>query len=255
MKQTQKMLNWLVAGGIALAMVTSLSAQTAAERSGQVVRLKGHARYSTGAGDWQDIKVGTIIKPGHLVQTAADSFVDIVLGGATTLPSRVAVGPSASHQAKVEQDTVRVTQDSVLAFDKLTVMKAGADEVTDTQLDLRAGKILGTVKKMSAASRYEIKLPNGVAGIRGTTYVISAVGVVEVHSGSVVISWTGPDGKPLTQVVNAGYQFDLRTMLLSPLPTGFKEEFPRGVSTTAREITVDQTNYYVSPKVPSGTGG
>jgi len=248
MKQTHKTLNWLVAGGIALAMVTSLAAQTVNERSAQVVRLKGHARYSSGTGTWQDIKVGTKIRPGDLVQTAADSYVDIVLGE-THGPSQIAVGPAMTYQTKVEQDIIRLTADTVLAFDKLAVMKTGADEVTDTQLDLRAGKIMGTVKKMSAASRYEVKLPNGVAGIRGTTYTITAAGVVQVHSGSVVISWEGPDGKPMTQVVNAGYQFDLRTLQLTEIPPG-AEVMPTGVMTTAEERIVDQTRYYISPKVP-----
>lgn len=256
MKQTRRMLDWLVAGGIALAMVTSLAAQTAQERTGKVVRLKGHARYSTDKNTWQPVKIGTIIKSGYIVQTAASSYVDVVLGDAGHVPSRVVVGPSISYQPKVDQDVVRVLEDSMLAFDKLTLMKTGADEVTETQLDLQAGTILGTVKKMAAASRYEIKLPNGVAGVRGTVYTISAVGVVEVTSGSVVISWTSPDGTPMTQVVNAGYRFDLRTLLLVPLTPEREGEITRTARATAvatavaQEITIDQTTYYVSPKEP-----
>jgi hypothetical protein len=249
MKQTQKMFNWLVGAGVVLAMVTSLTAQTVQERGGQVVRLKGAARYSSGNNLWQPVKVGTKIKSGDIVQTAADSYVDLVLGETGQGAPPLAIGPTISYQSTAEQDVVRVYEDSVLAFDKLTIMKTGADEVLETQLDLRAGKILGSVKKMSAASRYEIKLPNGVAGVRGTTYVISAAGVVEVYSGTVVLSWTGSDGKPMTQVVNAGYQFDLRTALLSPLPPGTKTPpLPARAAAAAQAVTVDQTTYYVSPK-------
>jgi len=256
MKQTRRMFSWLVAGGIALAMVTSLAAQTAQERQAKVVRLKGHARYSTDKQTWQPVKVGTIIKSGYTVQTAASSYVDIALGETAAGPSRVAVGPSISYQPKTEQDVVRLLEDTMLAFDNLTLMKTGADEVTETQLDLQAGTILGTVKKMSAASRYEIKLPNGVAGIRGTVYTISAVGVVEVVSGSVVISWKSPDGTPMTQVVNAGYRFDLRTLQLVPLSPQRESEIRRTAGraavakAVAQEITIDQTTYYVSPKEP-----
>jgi hypothetical protein len=256
MKITRRMFNWLLASGVALAMVTSLAAQTPGERTGQVVRLKGHARYSTGNNVWQPVKVGTIIKAGYTVQTAASSYVDIVLGENKQIPSQVAVGPTVSYRAKVEQDVVRVLDDTILTFDKLTLLKTGADEVTETQLDLQAGTIFGMVKKMSAASRYEIKLPNGVAGVRGTTYTISAVGVIEVTSGAVVISWTSPDGTPMTQVVNAGYRFDLRTLSLLPLPPeriGVIEGIGNSVTTIGampREITVDQTTYYVSPIEP-----
>jgi len=254
MKQTRKLFNWLIAGGVALAMVTNLAAQTVKERTGQVVRIKGDARYSTGNGQWQKLTVGTKLKSGALVQSAANSYVDIILGGVDYVPSRVAVGGALSYRPEAEQDVIRMWEDSVLGFDKLTTMNTGADEITDTQLDLRAGRILGMVKKMPAASRYEIKLPNGVAGIRGTIYRISAAGVVQVLSGAVVISWTGSDGSPMTQVVNAGEQFDLRTGQLSPMPH-FEENALRSASgelhfthqVPPKTVVVDQTTYYVSP--------
>jgi hypothetical protein len=251
MKHTRNLFNWLVGGAVMLAMVTSLTAQTVQERTGQVVRLKGAARYSGGNNVWQPVKVGTKIKSGDIVQTAADSYIDILLGETSLgAPQQVAIGPTTSYQPKSEQDIVRVFEDSVLGFDKLTVMRTGADEVLDTQLDLRAGKIFGSVKKMSAASRYEIKLPNGVAGVRGTTYTMSAAGVVQVNSGSVVVSWTGSDGKAMTQVINAGFQFDLRTLMLTPLPPGTTwPTIPAAAAAmAAQEFTVDKTTYYVSPK-------
>lgn len=260
MRQTRKLFNWLIAGGVAVAMVTSLGAQTPQERSGKVVRLKGDARYSTGDSVWHKIKVGTMIESGYLVQTAQGSYVDIVLGEIGEIgytPSRVTIGEGEGlgYQAKAEQDVIRVYEDSVLVFDKLTIMNTGADEVTETHLDLRAGRILGTVKKMPAASRYEIKLPNGVAGVRGTVYRISAAGIVQVLSGTVVISWTGSDGKPMTQVVTAGYQFDIRTGLLSRIPPIEEQEMRRlgsllryAAQPAPREVVVDKTLYYVSPK-------
>jgi FecR protein len=250
MKQTRKMLNWLVAGGVALAMVTCLTAQTVQQRTGVVVRLKGHARYTASNNQWQEIKIGTKIKSGYLVQTAAGSYMDIVVGGTANVPSRAVAVTSMSYQPNVKQDVVRVWEDSVLVFDKLTEMKTGADEVTETQLDLHAGKISGSVNKLSAASRYEIKIPNGIAGIRGTTYTISAAGVIEVQSGAVVVSWT-EDGKPMTQVVNAGWRFDLRDHSLNPLPPESRVAIPGVSYMTAQERTIDQTTYYVSPKGPS----
>ena len=64
---------------------------------------------------------------------------------------------------------------------------------------------------MSAASKYEIKLPNGVAGIRGTIYDITAEGVVKVADGSVVIAYMAADGSVTTKVVTGGNKFDART--------------------------------------------
>jgi len=256
MKLTKKMINWLIAGGVAMAMVTSLAAQTTKERTATVVRLKGAARYSTGNNVWQPAKVGTVLKSGYIIQTAKDSIADLVLG--EPLKARSA-GPAPSdsigYQPVAEQDVVRVWEDSALAIEKLSVMDTGADQVTDTQLDLRSGRIFGTVKKMNAASRYEIKIPNGVAGVRGTIYTISADGVVQVLVGQVVIAWTGSDGVAHTQVVMGGQQFDVRTGLLSPIPNFNQKEMVKaakaariGPNTPAQQFVVDHTIYYVSPR-------
>jgi hypothetical protein len=253
MKQN-RILNWLIACGVALIMVTGLSAQTPRERAATVVRLKGAARYSSGDNVWQPIKVGTILKSGALIQTAAKSYVDIVLGDSSLSPKRASAGSGVSYTPKAEQDVVRISQDTVLALDKLSVLDTGADQITETQLDLRSGKIFGTVKKLSATSRYEIKLPNGVAGVRGTIYTISSDGVVQVLVGSVVISWIAPDGTQMTQTVNGGYQFDARTGLVTPIPDFDQKEMVRfakenriGPNVPPKTFVQDQTVYYVSP--------
>jgi len=44
------------------------------------------------------------------------------------------------------------------------------------------------MKKLTPTSKYEIKVPNGVAGIRGTIYFINASGILRVLSGTVVIA-------------------------------------------------------------------
>ena len=59
------------------------NAQTTKERTGKVVRIKGAARYSMGNKIWQPLKVGTILKSGSVVQTAADSYADIVMNEET----------------------------------------------------------------------------------------------------------------------------------------------------------------------------
>lgn len=226
MKQTRKLVNWMVACVVAVSVVASANAQSDKARTGKVVRIKGAARYSTGNNVWQPLKVGDVLKAGSVVQTAADSFVDVVLndsesaavraGGAGAASSTAA--SQMSYRPSSEQDVVRVLPDTMLGIDRLSSVDTGADKVTETQLDLKSGKIFGTVKKMSAASRFEVKIPNGVAGVRGTVYLISADGVVSVLAGSMVLAYTKPDGSVITQVVTAGWQFDPRTGELTPIP-------------------------------------
>jgi hypothetical protein len=125
-----------------------------------------------------------------------------------------------------------MTGDTVLAIDKLTVNDTGVDTVNDTELDLRQGGIYCSVKKFSGASQYLIKIPNGIAGVRGTLFYIDATGRCIVYKNSVVLSITGPDGNPITVVVGEGNQFDpgnLENGQPGPLPLGVSP-LPLGVS-------------------------
>jgi len=263
MKKIRSLVPGLVVVALALAFVSTAAAQT--QGAAKVVRIKGSARYSTGNNVWVPVKLGSVLKPGTVIQTGLErgAFVDLVLGdGETPVPGGAGGGGAAGggdsmyYQPNSEQNIVRVTGNSILAIDKLTTMETGADVVTETQLDLRAGKIFGNVKKMSAASKYEVKIPNGVAGIRGTIYQISADGVVQVLVGSVVIAYVGPDGTVVTQVIMGGQQFDARTGQITAIPQYIIKDLIEeakaariGPNTPPTTFAVDHTVYYVSPTV------
>jgi hypothetical protein len=263
MKKIRTLVQGLIVCGMALALVSTAAAQAPVQGVAKVVRIKGSARYSTGNNVWVPVKLGSVLRPGTVIQTGLEkgAFVDLVLGdGDVALPGGAGGGggggggDSMYYQPSSEQNLVRVTGNSILAIDKLTSIETGADVVTETQLDLRAGKIFGNVKKMSAASKYEVKIPNGVAGIRGTIYQISADGVVQVLVGSVVMAYVGPDGTVVTQVVMGGQQFDARTGQVTPIPQYIQKELVKeakasriGPNTPPTTFTVDHTIYYVSP--------
>lgn len=265
----------LVACALALALVSSVTAQTIQGKA-RVVRIGGHARFTTGNNVWQPLHVGDVIKPGTVIQTEnkEGAFVDLVLGdGSGSLGMAADSGsPSGapppvtpiSYHPNAEQNVVRISQNSALGIDKLTSTDTGSDIVSETQLDLRAGRVLGTVKKMNSASKYEIKLPNGVAGIRGTFYDITADGVVRVSAGSVVLAYMAADGTVTTKVVVAGQQFDARTGEVTPIPEDvlrFMDGTERsllamGVGGRGRtEFAQDHTIFHVSPHRPHGHHG
>jgi hypothetical protein len=101
-----------------------------------------------------------------------------------------------------------VTADTLLGLDKLLFENTGADTVIETRLDLKNGRILGNVKKMAATSVYEVKIPTGTVGIRGTEYDISTTGRVYVESGSVLVHYTDTaTGITTDYTVNAGQVF------------------------------------------------
>ena len=233
MKKIRTLFSGLIIGGTALAMASTLSAQTPEQLTAKVVRIQGAARFTTGNNVWQPLKVGAIIKSGTVVQTGMDggSYVDLVLGPSnedTTSPVVYSGGsggpasgdssaPPPTYESKATQSVIRLTESTLLGIDKLTSLQTGADEVSDTELDLKAGRILGNVKKVSAASKFEIKLPNGVAGIRGTCFDISASGLVRCIIGSVVYAFVGSDGSVTTKVVGGGMECDSHNGIVSPI--------------------------------------
>jgi len=259
MKRIRLFVIGLAAILVVFAMAADVSAQTAQNGIFKVVKIQGAARYwTTGNAASQPLKTGTILRPGTVIQTAANSYVDLVLNNPKAVGSSATVASTApqsiSYQPKAEQDAIRLFENTVLGVDKLTTLQTGADTVTETQLDLKVGRIFGTVKKLSASSKYEIKIPNGVAGIRGTIYFLDASGVLTVVSGSVLLAYYTPDGALVTQVVDAGQQFDSRTGQITSVPDSMLKDllqlahiFSLTQNMGPMNFTQDQTVFFVSP--------
>jgi hypothetical protein len=125
------------------------------------------------------------LDPGATIYTGVDGEADVILGKAIQMPQaewvpqRISLAVDApvrglvSYQPSVDQNVVRLMPNSALAIDKLTTISAGADTVSDTELDLKKGTIYCTVKKLSPAAQYLVKTPTGIAGVRGTQFSIS----------------------------------------------------------------------------------
>lgn len=266
-----KTIKLLQFGFLAAAIMASATCSAYASTSledltkAKVVRIKGAARYTTGDGTWQTLKVGDILAAGTVIQTAEASRVDLVLGNPRAVASPPRIGPVSGsatpagmggaefNPPPVDQNFIRIHESTVLAVDKLEAVDTGTGIVTDTQLDLRAGKIMGTVKRMPPGSLYEVKIPNGVAGIRGTVYVLSADGTVSVLAGSVVVAYVNADGEVVRREVGRGQQYDPRTDTISNLTPDARREIAMNLSEgvrpmrTATTFVTDDTELYISP--------
>ena len=261
-------------GGFALSLAVGASAQSIQPGVVTVVRIVGEARYSLGDGVWHPLVAGKILAAGSVIQAGHNGTVDIVLGKkilmpqADPIPDRISLAVDAdvrgfvSYKPAAEQNAVRLTSDTVLAVDKLTVSDTGVDTVSDTELDLRQGRIYCSVKKLSGASQYLIKIPNGIAGVRGTLFVIDASGYVGVLKNSVVLSIIGPDGKPITVVVGEGSQFDPKSGLITPIPAGLlSTDFDPAIMALRTlyygevNFTYDSTQCHISPTRGHPGGG
>jgi hypothetical protein len=257
MKTMSRASKFLVFTGLALAFVASSFAQGMSQSAAKVVRIKGSARYADSSNVWQPLKVGDVLHAGVIIQTAADSRVDLVMGDKSEVDDAVASerkwGDVVSYQPAAQQDFVRIWENSVMAIEKLTVSDTGADKIRETSLDLRAGRVFGMVKRLNGASRYEVKIPNAIAGIRGTIYTVSSGGIVDVLVGSVVVAYKDADGNTVTQVVMGGQRFDASTGQITPIPDYDQKEMVKstkeqtGPNVPPTTFVYDNTTYWVSP--------
>jgi hypothetical protein len=258
--------------GVFFSLAVPALAQTAESGFATVVRVEGVASYSLGDDHWVPLVAGKYLPEGAVIRTGHNGVVDVVLGKdinlpksavqSQWLPSNPSPAPDApvrgmvSYQPAAEQNVVRLTPNTTLGINKLTVTDTGADTVSDTELDLKKGKIFASVKKLTGASQYLIKLPNGIAGVRGTQFSIDADGKVSVYhstGGGVVLSLILPGGVPRTTVVGSGFNYDPATNQLTILPGDeqtFLERLFAALQTVyspVQFVSIDSTCIYISP--------
>jgi hypothetical protein len=261
--------------GFVLTLAAGAAAQSVQPGVATVVRIVGEARYSLGDGIWHPLVAGKILAAGSVIQAGHDATVDVILGKkilmpqAQPLPDRISMAADSdvrgfvSYKPSAEQNAVRLTSDTVLAIDKLTVSDTGVDTVSDTELDLRQGGIYFSVKKLSGASQYLIKIPNGIAGIRGTFGYIDSHGHCTNiprhdepagYKSSIVFSFMPPGGQaPFTIVLGEGYSFNPDTGQTSPSPADSIKDMGQ-IITALRTLywgdvnfTYDRTQCHISP--------
>jgi hypothetical protein len=171
-------------------------AQDSAPLTAKVLKLSGAVRCSEGGKPWQMLKAGDVLRPGSLVQTAkTKSTLDVQLS---------------------DGNAVRLYDDTALEIKTLAAKGTGAGRVEEIEMDLKAGQVLGVVKKFPDGSEYRIMVPTGAAGIRvgtsdarGTAYVLKASGALTVLAGKMVIAIASEN--TVAQVVEAEQQFDPAT--------------------------------------------
>jgi hypothetical protein len=174
-------------------------------------------------------------------------------------PDRIGPAPDApvrgmtDYKPSVEQNVVRLSGNTTLKIDKLTVSDTGVDTVSDTELDLQKGRIFASVKKLNGASQYLVKIPNGIAGVRGTKFGLGADGTCAVIKNSVLLSLVGPNGTPFTVLVGEGNEFNPATGQVTPLPPGLASVLQQiNIAITSLyhpvfSFAFDRTQCFISP--------
>ena len=182
--------------GVALVALAS-AAQAAVEKgSAKVLALQGAVETSTDGATWTALNRGDSLREGAIVRTTSASAADLDLGR--------------------NGSRLRVMPGSTVALTALTYEETGVETAVNTQNEVRTGKIVGVVQKLSAISKYEIKTAKAVATVRGTRYSMDASGKLVVAEGSVVVVAFKDDGSTVTRVVNASEAFSPVSGLVAP---------------------------------------
>jgi hypothetical protein len=223
--------------------------------------VEGEASYSLDDGAHKyPLVAGKYVEAGATLYTGADGIVDVILGKAIDLPQskwmpdRVSLAVDSpvrglvTYKPSQEQNMVRLMPNSALVIDKLTTVSAGADTVSDTELDLKKGSIYASVKKLSPAAQYLVKTPTGIAGVRGTQFSISlnedgsikSVAVYQTHDDEgLVLAITLPNGSTQTFTITAGQIYSDGSSGLTPITSQqlqFMGDVFRSLRTTFYQI-------------------
>jgi len=120
-----------------------------------VVRaVHGMAQYSNGD-QWLDAKPNLQFVAGTTLRTGADSVMDLRVNGTVS--------------------SIRLEAQTTAQLQRMARASAETSADTETILDLKSGTLLGSVKKLSAKSLYQIHTPDGTAAVRGTDFEIEAL--------------------------------------------------------------------------------
>lgn len=190
MKNVARIPTQVVGVGLALIACSLWLTVQGAEGSARVTAVRvGSAQKSADAVTWDTVNAGDSLAPGTTVRTDAMGIVDLNLGKCG--------------------DYLRLTPGTTLRLTTLSYEQGAGETVVNTELYLSTGRIQGHVRKLSAASRFEVKTPVATYYIRGTRYEISATGRATVLEGLIEVLYTPAGATAPTRFdVPAGYTFE-----------------------------------------------
>lgn len=144
------------------------------------------------------------LSPGESIVTGAGSTADLTFEDSGT--------------------ALRLTPGTKLDIARLDKESIGGTTVTETELKLVSGAVVGSQRKLLAPSTFNIHAAAGTATIRGTEYLMRADGAVTVLSGVVSMNYESADGAgPVKVTVPAGGSLNPATRRVAM--TG-RDEFP-----------------------------
>lgn len=140
-----------------IALIVSLSVQPAyAQGASQakVLEIMGDAQYlKAGSADWAKLDQGVMLSEGDKLKTGPESQVRLEL-----------TGNQKTAELVIRKDT---------EFSLATFRHDEANMIDSTLLDVEIGSVLVKAEKLIGSSKFEVKTPTSIVGIRGTTFEVN----------------------------------------------------------------------------------
>jgi hypothetical protein len=170
-----------ICGALTFTLFTSSSRAESVQGQAEVISVSGDATFTEPGSKPLPVLKGMIFHNGAVIVTGSGAKVELYLGA--------------------NGNKVMVKEKTTLEINKLELDKSG--DKSTTELNLKQGSLYGNVKKVSSASTFKVTYAKGVAGIRGTEWAILPDGTVVCTSGSVEVTFVGPNGTPITVTLDA----------------------------------------------------
>ncbi len=146
---------------VALVLTMAVMGYAMEKRTASIVSIDGSAQVkAAGQASFSAASVGMVLNEGDTIKTASKSWVLLNVDG------------------KGQTATVEVKENSQMLLAELLVDAKGGS--SKTLLDLAMGEVLIKAQKVHGEeSKFEVKTPTSIVGVRGTTFNVKVEAVEE----------------------------------------------------------------------------
>lgn len=119
----------------------------------KILEIKGEANFQkSGTTDWAKLESTTILQEGDSIKTGPDGMARLEC-----------MGNSKTAELLVRNDT---------EFKFTTFRYDEVEKIDNTLLNIGVGSVLVKAEKLVGASRFELKTPTTIVGVRGTIFEV-----------------------------------------------------------------------------------
>ncbi|EEF58507.1 hypothetical protein [Pedosphaera parvula] len=181
-----------------LTLPTALFAKDAPPPTARVTSVNGKARYSTDGKTWAVVEKGTSIAAGTVIQTAGSkSQVTLLLEKKPHYGFDPNQPRDPFYTWTEKLSTLNIYENSVVSLDRLDFEKTKHGTISHTRINLRAGYVIGNLRKLPPQSDYQATCDNRTAKINPGEYVMKDDGTFLTGTGTALLETKHP-GRPAT---------------------------------------------------------